>query len=205
MEISCLCLVHGKGFLVLDSGSAHCGDVAFDPFGALDDPASGALYVVQEERRIRVYVFLFQDEVCFLDLECFDVLYDGLGRFFCGNEMGRYSCVLRADLLAFWLVLCALESERTVKRGQRCVEGWPYLSVLSLCWRAVSSWATCSLSSMMEEDWSRRLVTNGVHCSANLTKLMNAERIKRVRSGSGRWMSFALKSMMRAAFAKRVR
>jgi hypothetical protein len=37
-----------------------------------------------------------------------------------------------------------------------------------------------------------------------LTKLMNAERIKRVRSGSGAARSRELKSMMRAEVAKRV-
>lgn len=45
---------------------------------------------------------------------------------------------------------------------------------------------------------------NVVHCSANLTKLMNAERMKRVRSGSGAERSRELKSMMRAEVAKRV-
>ena len=42
------------------------------------------------------------------------------------------------------------------------------------------------------------------HCSANLTKLINAERMKRVRSGSGAARSRELKSMMRAEVAKRV-
>jgi hypothetical protein len=37
-----------------------------------------------------------------------------------------------------------------------------------------------------------------------LTKLMNAERMKRVRSGSGAERSRELKSMMRAEVAKRV-
>ena len=56
----------------------------------------------------------------------------------------------------------------------------------------------------MVADLSRRPLTNDVHCSANLTKLMKAERINRVRSGSGRCRSFALKSMIRAALANRV-
>lgn len=90
-------------------------------------------------------------------------------------------------------------------RGDEDVEDGAYLSVSSLCWRAASSCATRSLCSMMVVDSSRSLFTKGVHCSANLTKLMNAERMKRVRSVSGRWRSFELKSMMRAACAKRVR
>lgn len=69
LEISCLCFMHGKRFLILDGGDTHCSDVAFDSFGTLDDPASRALYAVQEERSIRVYIFLFQDDACFLDLE----------------------------------------------------------------------------------------------------------------------------------------
>lgn len=186
LEISCLCFVHGKCFLILYGGNTHCGDVAFDSFWALDDPASGALYVVQEESSVRVYAFLFQNYVCFIDLECLDVLYDGLRCFFGGYEMGGYSSVFCAELFALWFVFCALEPGGLLKRGRRWVEDGAYLRALSLCWSAASSCATCSLSSMRVVDWSRRLATNGVHCSANLTKLMNAERMKRVRSASGR-------------------
>lgn len=40
-------------------------------------------------------------------------------------------------------------------------------------------------------------------CSENLTRLMNAEKWARVRSGSGAARSFALKSAILAARAKR--
>jgi len=53
-------------------------------------------------------------------------------------------------------------------------------------------------------DFSRTLLINVVHCSANLTKLINAERMKRVRSASGADKSRELKSIMRAEVAKRV-
>ena len=186
LVISCLCLVHGKRLLVLDGGSAHRGDVALYPLWALDDPTPGALYVVEEEGGVRVDVFLFQDDLCFFDLEGLDVLYDRLGCFLGGHEVSGYSCVFCAELLALWLVLCALCPGTMVRRGRGCVEDGAYWSAPSLCWRAARSCATRSRSSMMVVERSRRFVTNGVHCSANLTKLMKAERMKRVRSASGR-------------------
>ena len=51
---------------------------------------------------------------------------------------------------------------------------------------------------------SRSRETKGWHCSENLMKLMKADRIPRVRSGSGKNMSLELKSGIRAAAAKRV-
>lgn len=53
-------------------------------------------------------------------------------------------------------------------------------------------------------DFSLTLLINVVHCSANLTKLINAERMDRVRSGSGADRSRELKSIIRAEVAKRV-
>lgn len=133
LEISCLCFVHGKCFFVFDGGGPHCRDVALDSLGTLDNPASGSLYAVQEEGSIRVQVFFFQDDVCFFDLEGFDVLYDGLGCLFGGHEMGGYSGVFCAELFALWLVFRALGPETLLKRGRGCVEHGAYLSVLSLC------------------------------------------------------------------------
>ena len=57
---------------------------------------------------------------------------------------------------------------------------------------------------MVLTDVSRKRETKGSHCSENLTKLIKAERIERVRSGSGAERSFAEKSGMRAEAAKRV-
>ena len=54
------------------------------------------------------------------------------------------------------------------------------------------------------DDFSRRRETKGPHCSVNLIKLIKAERMERVRSGSGAERSFAEKSGMRADAAKRV-
>ena len=70
--------MHGKHLLVLDGSSTHRGNVAPYPLWALDDPAPGALYVVEEEESVGVDAFLFQDDNCFFDLEGLHVLYNCL-------------------------------------------------------------------------------------------------------------------------------
>lgn len=110
--------MHDQGFFVVDGGGTHCGDVTPDSFGALDDPAPGALYVIEEEGGVRVYVFLFQDDVCLFDLEGLDVLYDGLCRFLGGHEMGGDGCVFCAELIAPWLVFCALGPGELLRKGR---------------------------------------------------------------------------------------
>ena len=97
----------------------------------MDDPAPGALYVVQEEGGFGVYVFLFQDDVCFFDLEGFDVLYDDLSCFLGGHEMGCYGCVVCAELVALWLVFCALGPGMSLERGRGC-RGWCLLERVEL-------------------------------------------------------------------------
>ena len=155
LEISCLCFVHGKGFLILDYGSTHCGDVAFDYFWALDDLASGTSYVVQEERSVRVYALLFQNDVCFIDLEGFNVLYDGLNC--CSLVAMRWAVIAFPMWSSHFGSSFMRWKPGGFARGQSCVEDGTYLSMLSLCQTAASSWATCSLSSWTGHGGWRRM------------------------------------------------
>lgn len=78
-----------------------------------------------------------------------------------------------------------------------------YFIATSLFSASIRLSTVLSLSFVTAEDWFLSPEIKLSHCSENLTRLIKAEKIERVRSGSGNARSFALKSTILAARANR--
>jgi hypothetical protein len=79
-----------------------------------------------------------------------------------------------------------------------------HLSSANRVWSLARSSDTLSRSRIKSTAFPRSFETNGVHCSENLTKLIKADRMRRVRSDVGVKISLPLKSGTFAASARRI-
>jgi len=79
-----------------------------------------------------------------------------------------------------------------------------HLSSANCVWSLARSSDTLSRSRIKSAAFPRSFETNGMHCSENLTKLMRADRMRRVRSDVGVMISLPLKSGTFAASARRI-
>ena len=79
-----------------------------------------------------------------------------------------------------------------------------HLSFANCVWSLARSSDTFSRSCIKSAAFPRSFETNGMCCSENLTRLIKAERMRRVRSDVGVKISLPLKSGTFAASARRV-
>lgn len=95
------------------------------------------------------------------------------------------------------------ETERALERGVSMPALETYLISAIFSFKSFIFSTVCSRSSCADAESSRSFFTKGSRSSANLMKLMIAERICRVRSDSGKTRSRIVKSWQRAARAIR--